>query len=188
MLNENIKYVYHLLYPSLTVMISCVDENKTPNLITVAWLTPLSIDPPLIGIAVGYKRYSYTLISRTKEFVICVPPFELVEKVLRIGRVSGKDVNKFAKFNLKPKKSKVVSPPSVDECIANIECIVEKEVNTGDHALFVGRVVAFTYDKRFFNQKNKMLPIPNEIRPILHLGGNKFCTINDKSVIDIDLS
>jgi len=50
--------------------------------------------------------------------------------VVGIGTCSGKDTDKFAKFKLTPVQGKVVKPPLIQECLANIECkvidIVEK--------------------------------------------------------------
>ncbi len=41
-----------------------------------------------------------------------------------IGTCSGTDTDKFAKFKLTPVQSKVVRPPLIKECLANIECKV----------------------------------------------------------------
>lgn len=182
MVNE-LSYAYHLLYPSLTILVSCIDEKGNPNLITIAWSTPLSFSPPLLGISIGYKRYSYKLISKTKEFVICVPTIELHEKVFGIGTVSGRDIDKFKHFGLTPVKAKIVKPPLVKECIANIECKVEKEIPAGDHAFFIGRVVAIHYDNKYY-EPHKLTPILSTIKPLLHVGGSTFCTIDEKSKVE----
>ena len=59
-----------LLNPRLAVLVTCCDLAGEPNVFTVAWQTPLSHRPPLVGISVGCTRYSHRLISDTGEFVV----------------------------------------------------------------------------------------------------------------------
>jgi flavin reductase (DIM6/NTAB) family NADH-FMN oxidoreductase RutF len=44
--------------------------------------------------------------------------------IVGIGTCSGADIDKFAKFKLTPLQGKVVRPPLIKECLANIECKV----------------------------------------------------------------
>ncbi len=48
----------------------------------------------------------------------------MLDTVVGIGTCSGADTDKFAKFNLTPVQGKVVRPPLIKECLANIECKV----------------------------------------------------------------
>jgi flavin reductase (DIM6/NTAB) family NADH-FMN oxidoreductase RutF len=68
----------------------------------------------------------------------------MLDKVVGIGTCSGADTDKFAKFKLTPVQGKVVRPPLIKECLANIECkvidIVEK------HNIVVLEVVAACID------------------------------------------
>jgi flavin reductase (DIM6/NTAB) family NADH-FMN oxidoreductase RutF len=41
-----------------------------------------------------------------------------------VGTCSGADTDKFEKFGLTPVKAKLVRPPLIRECLANIECKV----------------------------------------------------------------
>ncbi len=44
--------------------------------------------------------------------------------IVGIGTCSGADIDKFAKFKFTPLQGKVVRPPLIKECLANIECKV----------------------------------------------------------------
>jgi len=44
--------------------------------------------------------------------------------VVGIGTCSGADTDKFARFNLTPVPARLVKPPLIAECLANIECKV----------------------------------------------------------------
>ena len=133
---------YRLLYPMKVVLVSSSHGGKD-NVMTAAWCFPLSVDPPLFGVSVSRKRFSYHLIEASKEFVINVPGPELMDAVRICGSNSGADTDKFALAKLTKIKSGRVSAPSISECHTGIECKVIDSKETGDHVLFVGRAVNF---------------------------------------------
>lgn len=163
--------IYRLLHPRQVVLVTCADERGKPNLLPVAWSTPLSFDPPLVGVSIGKNRYSHGLISRTKEFAISVPPSSLLEKVKGCGKLSGKECDKFGEVGLTPQPSRRLRAPVVREGIAHLECRVVKEVEVGDHTLFVGEVVEAYADERCFDGEKFD---PEEVGLIYHLGGTHF--------------
>jgi flavin reductase (DIM6/NTAB) family NADH-FMN oxidoreductase RutF len=42
-----------LLHPMHTVLVSCVGKKGKPNIITLAWAMPTSINPPLVAISIA---------------------------------------------------------------------------------------------------------------------------------------
>jgi flavin reductase (DIM6/NTAB) family NADH-FMN oxidoreductase RutF len=163
--------IYRLLHPRQVVLVTCADEGGKPNVLTVAWSTPLSFDPPLIGISIGKNRYSHGVISRTKEFAVSVPPSSLLEKVKGCGTLSGRKGDKFREVGLTPLPSRRLKAPVVREGIAHLECKVVKEVEVGDHTLFVGEVVEAYADERLFDGEKFD---PEAVELIYHLGGTHF--------------
>lgn len=142
--------VYRLLYPRLIVLITSIDGSGKPNIIPVAWTMPTSFNPPLIAISIALTRYSYKLIKDSREFVINIPTKKLVNIIDYLGSVSGKDVDKFKESKLTALPAKKVKPPLIGECAAHIECKVESTLNTGDHTIFVGKVVSAQANKDVF--------------------------------------
>ncbi|MFX1512531.1 MAG: flavin reductase family protein [Promethearchaeota archaeon] len=133
---------YRCLYPRFTILVTSGTLTH-PNVMTVAWASPLSADPPLIGISVTSKRYSYELIIKYKEFCVCVPSITLVKETLKAGQLSGRITpNKFIKCGLTPVASEKIKAPRIQECPIALECVCLDEIVTGDHSLFVGRIVA----------------------------------------------
>lgn len=167
---------YRLVYPKLVVLASCIDlETKKPNIITVAWATPLSINPPMIGILIAPRRYSHELISKAQEFVVNIPTIEILDKAVKCGKVSGRRHDKFSEFGLTPKPAKAVKTPIIEECVAHLECKLVDQVTTGDHTLFVGEVIAVyanegVFDGEFMNLKKS--------RQVYQVGGNMFTTLS----------
>lgn len=161
---------YRLLHPCGTVLVTCCDKHGKPNIITLAWVAPASIQPPLAMIGVGKTRYSHNLI-RGGEFVINIPTADLLEKVQYCGETSGRQVDKFKETGLTPKKAKFVKPPVIEECVGHLECRVVKEVPTGDHTLFIGEVLAAYVRPDLFKEDGWVI---EKVDLLQHVGGDVF--------------
>jgi len=164
-----------LMHPRPTVLVSCAYAGIS-NIITLAWSTPLSHDPPLLGIAVGPERYSHDIIAKSGEFVVNIPTMDLIKQTIFCGERSGREVDKFKETNLTPIPSLKVNAPSILECVAHLECKVVQSVRTGDHTFFVGEVVAARVNQGMFKRTFD----PTKVQIILHLGGRDFTTSERK--------
>ncbi len=146
------RYPYRILHPAMVVLVTTVDKEGIPNACTVAWSMPVSINPPLVAIALQ-KRHKTTInIEETREFVLNIPSKELLELSKSCGSISGWDVNKFEKYNIKHHPSKVVKPPKIDGSLAFIECKNYAKYEGGDHYIFVGEIVFAEADEKLFNE------------------------------------
>jgi len=58
--------LYHA-YPKLVNIVGTSYNGKI-NFMAVAWHTYLSFDPPLYGISIAPKRYTYKLLKESQEF------------------------------------------------------------------------------------------------------------------------
>ncbi len=166
--------------PQLVGLVSSIDRNGKPNVATLAWITSVSADPPLVCIAVGRTRYTHECISESREFVLNLPTMDILKEVQLAGSISGRDVDKFEKTGLTPADSLAVKAPYVKECATHLECRVIDTKEAGDHTLFIGKVVATTCE--FEAVKGGVLDI-SRIKPVLHLGGTFFTTVGE--VVDL---
>lgn len=155
--------------PTSVVLATCISAGK-PNIITLGMYMPISSDPPLLTIGVSPKRYSHGLIKETREFVVNVPPKDLVKQAVFCGSVSGRDHNKFEEAGLTPILASKVKPPLIKECVSNLECKVVASYECGDHTLFVGEVVAAHVDEGMLKETLDVL----EAQPISHKGNCYF--------------
>jgi flavin reductase (DIM6/NTAB) family NADH-FMN oxidoreductase RutF len=174
--NIHASSAYRLLHPMHTVLVSCVDKAGKPNIITLAWAMPTSINPPLVAISIAPTRHSHTLIEETKEFVVNIPTMDILKETLFCGRVSGRRHDKFKEAALTPLPAKKVKPPAIKECIAHLECKLHSQFKTGDHTIFVGEVVEAYVDKEVFKEEYNI----EKARMIFHMGGDKFATLESK--------
>jgi flavin reductase (DIM6/NTAB) family NADH-FMN oxidoreductase RutF len=105
------------------LLVTC-DHQGNPNVMTIGWLLlgRSYYKRPVAVIAVRPATYTFHLLDMVDEFVIAVPTSELANTVAYCGKQSGRDVDKFAVTGLTPVPSKHVAPPSIQECVINIEC------------------------------------------------------------------
>ncbi len=162
---------YRLLHPKLTFLLTSVDKKGKANVMSLAWATPLSMEPFLVGIAVGKESQTAKNINETKEFVLNVPDVKLLHPIWTCGRKSGRAIDKFKTAKLTKEKARFVKPPVIKECIGHIECRVKEKIDAAECFLFIGEVIHCTADtylyRRYWQEK---------ARVVLHLGGKNFAT------------
>jgi len=145
------------VYPTPAALVTCVDEDGRPNVLTLGEVFNISIsDPVILGIAIRKERWSHTLITRTREYVVNLPTASIAEAVWHCGSVSGREVDKFEAFGLTPAPAAVVRPPLIAECPVNIECKVTDIQVMGDHDLFLGEAVAQHVDENALDETGKV--------------------------------
>ena len=156
--------------PSSVVLVTCISADGKPNIITLGMYMPISSNPPLLTIGVSPRRHSHRLIKEMREFVVNVPPNDLVKQVVLCGSVSGRDHNKFEEAGLTPIPASKVKSPLIKECVSNLECKVVASYECGDHTLFVGEVVAAHVDEGMLKETLDVL----KAQPISHRGNCYF--------------
>jgi flavin reductase (DIM6/NTAB) family NADH-FMN oxidoreductase RutF len=129
------------------ILVTSVDDNGKPNIITLAWTGVLCSEPPQIGVSITPARYSHDLIRKSGEFVVNVPTSDILKEVDYCGSVSGRRVDKFKETKLTPVKANKVEPPLIKECPVSMECMVKNIVQLGSHDLFVGEIVGVDIDE-----------------------------------------
>ena len=77
---------------------------------------------PFLAVAVAPQRHSFRFLQEAPEFVIGVPGEDLAAALALCGTKSGRDLDKFSAAGLTPVPSVQVRPPSIRECLFNIEC------------------------------------------------------------------
>ncbi len=140
-----------LLHPRLAVLVTCCDKDGKPNVLTVAWHTPLSHWPPLVGISIAHARYSHLLLEEVDEFVINIAGVSLQAAVEACGRYTGELDDKFAIAGLKTQRAECVAPPVLADALGMLECKVVNRVETGDHTFYIGQVMAARAQVDSFN-------------------------------------
>jgi flavin reductase (DIM6/NTAB) family NADH-FMN oxidoreductase RutF len=160
--------VYGLLEPGPVVMVTTARGGR-PNVMPMSWHTMLEFEPPLVGIVISNRNYSFGLLKATRECVIGIPTVEIAGKVVACGNTSGAKVDKFREFGLTPKPASLVGAPLIEECHANLECRVADTRMVARYSLFVVEVV-----KAWTN------PAIRNPRTIHHLGRGNFMIAGER--------
>ncbi len=154
--------VYRLLEPGPVVLVTTARRDRA-NVMAMSWHTMLEFEPPLVGCVISNRNYSFDTLKSTRECVIAIPTVEIARKAVRCGNVSGRKVDKFARFGLTPLPASKVRAPLVAECYANLECCVVDARGVPKYGFFVLEVVAAWID-----------PARKDPRTIHHRGMGRF--------------
>ncbi len=154
--------VYRLLEPGPVLLVTTAQRGR-PNVMTLAWHTMMEFEPPLVGVIMSDRNFSFAALRATKECVLNLPTADLAKQVVGCGSVSGRRVDKFARFGLTAEPASKVAPPLVAECFAGLECRVVDTRFVEKYGFFVLEVLAAWADRA---------PLP--LRTLHHRGGGDF--------------
>jgi flavin reductase (DIM6/NTAB) family NADH-FMN oxidoreductase RutF/rubredoxin len=100
----------------------------------------VTAEPARFAIACSKNNYTCGMIQHSNVFAFSVLQQETRPDIIgTFGYRSGKDIDKFAKFNFM--SGKTGSPILLDDTVAWFECEVEQTIDAGSHYLFIGKVV-----------------------------------------------
>ena len=157
--------------PMPVVLISTVSKEGIRNIAPYANVMPILRPWNLIAIASWIKRDTLDNIRETKEFVINVPSADLVEEVMICSKNYPKEVDEFVEAKLKEKQSKKVNVPSIEGCIAWLECILDKEIiEEGKYSIIIGKVVYLESDNQYFKNGDMDFEVA---RPLSMMAGDE---------------
>ena len=154
--------VYGLLEPGPVVLVTTAHKGRA-NIMTLSWQTMMDFEPPLIGMVMSDRNYSFKQLKATKQCAINIPTVELASRVVGCGNTSGRTLDKFAAFGLTPRPAKVIDAPLIAECYANLECRVSDMRMAKRYNFFVLEVLKAWVD-----------PARKNPRTLHHLGKGRF--------------
>jgi len=125
-------------YPEQCIVAIAKDKNGKANPITMGWTMITSDSPPMMAVSMSAGSYTVEAVS----FTITYPSAEQADAVLFFGTHSGRNTDKFKEFPTAIEPAKQIDSVLLTDAVANFECQLESEFTTGDHFIFVGRLVA----------------------------------------------
>lgn len=177
-----IKKAYRLINHGPTVVITTYDGNYH-NGATIAWITPIEMDPPLFLTSISNTHKTYKNIEATKEAVVNIPVLGQEKLLIYLGTVSGNEVkDKLKEVETFP--SKYVKPLRIAGCAAWIETKLEDKIYIKEieHNLLILRGCgAFVRDDLI--SRGYILNI-EQVQTLHHLGGKYFGVVTKKLKVD----
>ena len=159
-------------------------SRERDNAMAVAWHSSISVKPPLYGVALSPKRFTYQLILESKEFGINFLPFEEAQLVAAVGGSKGAEVDKYQAFGITKDEPLKTAVPILKLAYAAYECQLFDHRTYGDHEWLVGRIVAVHFVKEAFTTEGA--PDWNRISPALYLGAELYSSVAKGSLRHLD--
>jgi flavin reductase (DIM6/NTAB) family NADH-FMN oxidoreductase RutF len=166
-------------YPKVAVIVTASAGGRD-DAMTAAWHSSISLKPPLYGVAITSKRFTYQLIMGSREFGINFIPLEKASLAAMIGGTSGKQMDKFESFNIKKEKPLKTTAPILKDAYAAYECKLVDSKSYGDHFWVVGEIVAVHFLEEAFAPA-EILDL-DKIKPLLYVGSDRYASADKNSV------
>jgi flavin reductase (DIM6/NTAB) family NADH-FMN oxidoreductase RutF len=169
----------HLAHRLLSARPTCLLTTQYKgqvNVMTIAWVCPASLQPPLVVLAIHPSCYTHDMLKKSEECILSIPSRKLGHQVMQCGRLSGNQVDKVQAAGLLLDSGNRVEVPRIEGSLAHLECVLNDVVGLGDHSLFVAEVIGAWAEEEAFDD-TWLLPNDEELRPLHHLGGSDFCSM-----------
>lgn len=109
------------------------------NGMTANWVTQVSFEPPLVAVAVEKQAHTHSLISQGRCFSINILASGQKAIAARFTQPQRRAGDKLGSHAV---RLGVTGCPLLIDALGYADCEVVSAVDTGDHTLFIGRVVA----------------------------------------------
>jgi flavin reductase (DIM6/NTAB) family NADH-FMN oxidoreductase RutF len=148
--------------PRPIAWVSSLSASGQPNLAPFSFFNCVCMDPPLLAFAPGLRpakkegrvdgvpKDTLRNVRETKEFVVNVVTYDLLQQMNITSGEYDSSVNEFELARITPQPSKVVRPPRVRESPVSFECTLHQILDFSNaptsSSLVIGRIVAIHID------------------------------------------
>lgn len=170
-------------YPRVATVLT-VRAGERKNAMAVAWHSPISFKPPLYGVSIAPKRYTYQLLLESKEFAVNFLPFEQAALIASVGGSGGRELDKFDKFGIAEDQPLRTGAPILRDAYAAYECRMIDNREYGDHVWVVGEIMAVHCASEVLTSEGTL--DLSKVSPALYLGAERYATVDADSVKFLD--
>ena len=154
-----LKNIQSLVLPLPVTLTTCRAKPKDPgtdNIIALSWVGIVEHKPHMVNIVIGNKKYSAKIISKTREFGLCIASADLMDKVDVCGYTHGDRVDKFELTGLTRLPAEKTDLSLIKECPVCLECAVREIINGNTHDIFIGEVVCTHIGEKFLGKDGEI--------------------------------
>jgi len=157
--------ILNAVAPRPIAWVSTLSAAGQPNLAPFSFFNAVCVDPPLLAFAPGLRppksnhstggepKDTLRNIRETKEFVISIVTFELLEPMNVTSGEYDATVNEWELANVTPEISQLVRPSRVKESPVSFECklyqILDFSSEPTSSSLVIGQIVAIHVDDAY---------------------------------------
>ena len=179
--------------PRPIALASTVDIDGNINLSPFSFFNVFSANPPIMifsparRVRDGSSKHTLENALETKEVVINIVNFAMVEQMSLSSTEYEKDVNEFIKSGFNSVSSIKVRPPRVAQSPVSFECIVNDIIPLGDKGgagnLIISKVVHIHIDKDYLNPDGTIKT--QELDLVGRMGENWYTRASGSSLFEI---
>jgi flavin reductase (DIM6/NTAB) family NADH-FMN oxidoreductase RutF len=151
-----------LFIPLMPVSLVGAQLDGRANFMTVAWVSRVNFDPPMLAVAIGGGHHTPRGIQENRTFSVCIPNTDLLEKTDYCGIVSGARVDKTGLFEVF--YGDLETAPLIAECPLCVECALARVVDLPSNQLFIGNIAVVHADESILTDGK---PDPIKLDPLV---------------------
>ena len=152
------------------------------NVMALSWLTPISKNPPKIGIVIDKSNYSHKLLTKYRWFSLAIIDISMAEVAKYVGTHSKREEDKVKKLKIKiapwNKDSRI---PILVDSLGYIICKVERALDLSSSTLFVSKIEEAYVRESYFDESKGWNVKKAKI--LLHKAKHSFVTICNEKVV-----
>ncbi|MEZ4858469.1 MAG: flavin reductase family protein [Flavobacteriaceae bacterium] len=180
-------YLLGAISPRPICFASTIDAKGNVNLSPYSFFNVFSAKPPIMVFSPARRVRDNTLkhtlenVLETKEVVINVVSYAMVQQMSLSSTEYPKGVNEFIKAGFTEMPSELIKPPRVAESPVQFECKVKEVIALGEEAgagnLIIAEVVKLHIKETILDAEGKMDPY--KLDTVARMGGNWYTRAKD---------
>jgi flavin reductase (DIM6/NTAB) family NADH-FMN oxidoreductase RutF len=186
-------YLLGAVAPRPICFASTVDVNGNPNLSPFSFFNVFGSKPPVLIFSPARRVRDNTIkhtlenVYATKEVVINVVSYNMVQQMSLASCEYPADVNEFVKAGFTAVPSDMVKPFRVKESPVQIECKVTQVIETGQEGgagnLIICEVLCLHIDDTVLDTDGKINP--HKIDLVARMGADYYCRASGSAVFEV---
>lgn len=179
-------YLQSSVGPRPIAFASTIDENGIPNLSPFSFFNVFSSNPPILIFSPSRRvrdntvKHTLTNAQATREVVINIVNFDIVQQASLSSTEYGDGVNEFLKSGLTQLPSDIVKPYRVAESPVQFECRINDIISLGDQGgagnLIICEVVKIHINEDVLDEEGAI--DQHKIDLVSRMGGNWYSRAN----------
>lgn len=173
---------------------STIDADGVPNLSPFSFFNVFGSKPPILIFSPARRvrdnsiKHTLENVYATKEVVINVVSYNIVQQMNLASCEYPKGVNEFEKSGFTALKSDIVKPFRVKESPVQMECKVLQVLETGTEGgagnLIICEVVCMHIDDNVLDETGKI--DPHKIDLVARMGADYYCRASGEAVFEVN--
>jgi flavin reductase (DIM6/NTAB) family NADH-FMN oxidoreductase RutF len=186
-------YMLAAIAPRPIAFASTIDNDGNMNLAPFSFFNAFGSNPPTVVFSPARRVRDNTIkhtlenIHETKEVVINVVNYAMVQQMSLASTEYPKGVSEFVKAGFTPVKSELIRPFRVKESPVQMECKVVEVKAMGDQGgaanLIICEILLMHIDESVLTADNKI--DPHKIDLVARMGGDLYCRASGSAIFDV---